>query len=58
MGSVKTSRKELVQQLSFLQVTVSSQTPLLKCGDCRLLLGEVFYCFPESFESLGFKCLK
>ena len=46
MGSVKTSRKELVQQLSFLQVTVSS---LLKCGDCRLLLGEVFYCFPESF---------
>ena len=48
MGSVKTSRIELVQQLSFLQVTVSSQTPLLKCEDCRLLL-EVFYCFPESF---------
>ena len=52
MGPVKTSRKELVQQLSFLQVTVSSQTPLLKGGDCRLLLGEVFYRFPESFRVL------
>ena len=46
---LKQVEKNLFSSSAYLQVTVSSQTPLLKCGDCRLLLNEVFYCFPESF---------